>query len=350
MVWWIVCESSELAVECAHAAEAIGLKISIEISSDWYEDAMRYVSKGHSAAIALVEPPELARVVNLSKEALAKKQSLAFAVVGDGIETKRVLDAASDIGVVGLSEIKPLIVVLALLNAQVVAPWACSLRALSAADRARLRCAVGHGARTRGQLIREKDGIIAWSSDVESDSLLLGETRDVAVAIAALRVADGSGINIASAVENVDEQAVLNVIFGPRRSLSDPASKAALLAYGLTMPVEELCSSASRAAAEASRIGYPVRLALASPDLRIWDHPDLAADQIDNAARVREVFGLLTALAKSRSPESRLLGVTVAASNQAVALLEVRAMPLSQGRYSKLALPTRMGKLQGTLQ
>jgi hypothetical protein len=180
--------------------------------------------------------------------------------------------------------------------------------------------------------------------------VLVGEPGEAARAIAALRGADRAAIDLESTVEGVDQQAVLDVIFGPRRALSGPASKAALLAYGMAMPVEELCSSASRAAAEASRIGFPVRVALASPDLRIWDHPDLAVDLIDNAARVREVFGLLTGLAQSRARDSRLLGVTVAAANQAVALLEVRARPLPHGRISmEIGFADPHGKASGDI-
>jgi acetyltransferase len=114
------------------------------------------------------------------------------------------------------------------------------------------------------------------------------------------------------------------------------------------MPVEELCSSASRAAAEATRIGFPVRVSLASPDVRVWDHPDLVVDLIDNAARVREVFGSLMTTAQGRAPEGRLLGVTVTAANQATALLQVKAHPLPQGRVSmELGFADAHGKAAG---
>jgi hypothetical protein len=124
---------------------------------------------------------------------------------------------------------------------------------------------------------------------------------------------------------------VTAVLFGPPRALSDPATKAALAPYGLPLPLEELCASPSRAAAEAARIGFPVRIALASPDLRVWDHPDLAVDGIDNSARVRDVFRQIMAMASERRPEARLLGVTVTATTTATALLGIRASPLDAG-------------------
>jgi hypothetical protein len=78
-------------------------------------------------------------------------------------------------------------------------------------------------------------------------------------------------------------------------------------------------------------LGFPVRIALASPDLRVWQHPDLVVDMVDNAARVRETFRLLTALAQARAPEARILGVTVAATAECHALLKVVIRPLPGG-------------------
>ena len=107
---------------------------------------------------------------------------------------------------------------------------------------------------------------------------------------------------------------MLDVLFGPRRALSDPASKAALEPYDVPMPIEELCASASRAAAEANRIGFPVRISLASPDLRVWDHPDLRVDMVDNAARVRDTFRQLMG-AGGQPPAASLAGRSRARAN-----------------------------------
>ncbi len=165
----------------------------------------------------------------------------------------------------------------------------------------------------------------------QADLLPVGAARDVAEALAALRDAEIGERPQMPTVEGVDPHSVLDVIFGPPRALSDPASKAALEPYDLPLPVEELCTSPSRAAAEAARIGFPVRIALASPDLRVWDHPDLAADGVDNAARVRDVYRQMMALARARAPEARLLGVIVGATTAAQAELRVRATPLPDG-------------------
>jgi hypothetical protein len=330
----IICEGSELAVECAHLAQEFGVSVDPQIAEDWFREAVDRLSAKESVALALLKSPSLDQIVEISHLARSKRSQVVLATVEGGDHTTRVNRAAGDMGVTAMSEMRALIAAVALLDAEVKSPWTASVRTLPTPDRSRVRKAMTTGGRSQGQLTREKGGVIAWSADSKSPKIALGEARDVATAITALRDTDRTTPNVEFSVEDVDEQAVLDVIFGPPRALSDPASKAALAHYGLAMPVEELCASASRTAAEANRIGYPVRVALASPDLRVWDHPDLAVDAIDNAARVREVFGLLTGLAKKRTPDARLLGVTVAAANEAVALLGVRATPLPLGRVA----------------
>jgi hypothetical protein len=338
MAWTFICDDSDLALECASAGETVGLEIATIVTERWFEETSARIGRGDAVAIALVAPPSLEQLVSLAKDASTKSHPVAFALVGEPGQTQRILDAAGDLGLFALSEVRPLIALVALLSAGATgatAPWLASIRSLPALDRARLKSLVSSAQRlSKGQFHRQPDGLLAWSPEPGSPFVRLGETRDVACAIASARAAERSSLSVESSVEGVEQSAVLEVIFGPRRALSDPASKAALAFYGLAMPVEELCLSASRAAAEASRIGFPVRVSLASPDLRVWDHPDLVVDLIDNAARVREVFGSLMALAKVRASESRLLGVTVTAANPAVALLQVRARPLLYGRVS----------------
>jgi hypothetical protein len=334
MVWQILSENSELAVECVRVAQTIDLKIEPKITDQWFDDALHELTLNNSVAIALIEPPTLEEGVELSHLARSAKLKLVLAVLDRTLKTQKILDVFADLGIVGVSEIPILVAAIALLEAGAASPWSASARSLPSIDRARLCSVLLSSSRVHGHLTRENDGLLAWSSDAKSRPFLLGETRDAAAAIAALRLADLAAPDVVSSVEGVDQQAVLDVIFGPPRALSDPASKAALQPYGIATPIEELCSSASRAAAEASRIGYPVRISLTSPDLRIWEHPDLVVDSVDNAARVREVFGLLMKLAKSHLPEGRLLGVTVAAANEVVALLHVCARPLPHNRVS----------------
>jgi hypothetical protein len=348
MAWLILCETSELAVESARAAQTIGLSVEPQITNRWFQDARQELSRNNPIAIALIQPPSVELSVELSHIARSNKVDIAIAILERSVPNDSFLDVCSDLGIIGVTEIPPLIAAIAFLESDIISPWCASARSLSVVDRTRLRPVLVSGTRASGQLSSEKDGLIAWSSESKPAPVLLGETRDVAMAIAALHAADRTTPHVVSSVEGVERQAVLDVIFGPPRALSDPASKAALQPYGIPLPTEELCSSASRTAAEANRIGYPVRVALASPDLRIWDHPDLVVDGVDNAARVREVFGLLMGLAKSLSPNSRLLGVTVAAANEAAALLRVRAKPLPHKRAAiEIGFADPHGKASG---
>lgn len=334
MAWRIICESSELAIECAHAAQTIGLSVDPQITSNWVKDSQHELSQNRSFAIVLVEAPAIDDLVEMSYHARSKKLHLAVAVLSCSAQAKKTLQACYDLGITALSEVQPLISAIALIEASVPSPWTASLKLLSSADKVRLRPTLVLGGPVSGRLLHVESGIIAWAADSTSPRILIGAARDTAAAITALRLTDRSTSQVVSSVEDVDDQAVLDVIFGPPRSLSDPASKAALQPYGIATPVEELCASASRTVAEANRIGYPVRIALASPDLRVWDHPDLAVDTVYTASRCREVFGQLMSLAKSRAPESRVLGVTVAAANAAAALLHIRAKPLPHGKVS----------------
>jgi hypothetical protein len=83
-----------------------------------------------------------------------------------------------------------------------------------------------------------------------------------------------------------------------------------------------------------------VRISLASPELRVWDHPDLCVDMIDNAASVRDTFRQLMAAAHQRLgippgvEDRRVMGVMITATSEASALLGVRATPLPQARVA----------------
>ena len=58
-----------------------------------------------------------------------------------------------------------------------------------------------------------------------------------------------------------------------------------------------------------------MRISLASPDLRVWDHADLSIDMVDNAARVRDTFRQLMGLAKARLEKAPIVVVAVAVAS-----------------------------------
>jgi hypothetical protein len=215
----------------------------------------------------------------------------------------------------------------ALLDLDTDRPWAAATQGLPSVDRVRLGESVSH--ESDGRFVRIDDGLVGHESS-NGVRAPIGTPRNTAAALGALRAAQPAARPKVPKVEGVESDAVLDVILGPRRALSDPASKAALRPYDVPLPLEELCATPSRTASEASRIGFPVRVGLASPDLRLWDHPDLSAE-VYSAGQARDAFRQIMAMAKTRSAEARLLGVTVSASTVTRTLLRVRMEPLASG-------------------
>lgn len=343
MSWRILCESADLAVQCSALAQAIGLNATPTVENDPVAATTRALSTEGAVALVLLTPPELSVLVELADAARARDLPLVLALPASHPRRSLVLDVAADLGMTALDEIRPLMAALALLGCAAHDAHSASARALSPLDRQRLKPALSTSAKSSGLLV-QADGLqIGWCASANAPVTSLGEARDVANALAALRDTQRAGPTMISSVDGVDPRVVLDVIFGPRRALSDPASKAALKPYDIPLPIEELCASPSRAAAEATRMGFPVRISLASPDLRVWDHPDLSVDMVDNAARVRDTFRQLMAAAEERiasatpqiaGAENRLLGVMVTATSDAVALLGVRATPLPRSRVA----------------
>jgi hypothetical protein len=333
----IVCDSPELALECLHRARAIGLDVETEASTKWVQDA-RTRLQSDDVAVCVAHSLDLEALVELAHAAGYGQRALTLCRIGTEARQKSLLPVARDLGIVAVDEVGALIAALQLAAIDADQPWLATTRALAASDRQRLELAMEPGARSGGQLVPADDHCVAWTRTGGDEPHTLGHARDAAEAIVALRATDRSAPQVVSSVDDVDADAVIDVLLGPRRALSDPASKSALAPYGIPLPEEELCASASRAAAEAARIGFPVRIALASPALRVWDHPDLCVDMVDHAARVRDTFRDLMTLAQTRLPDGRterdVLGVVVAATGDATALLGVRAWPLPHGKVA----------------
>ncbi len=323
--WRIFCDDAQLAVECARVAGPLGVPVEPVIGEDPIAEAIGHGS-WERTAIALGVAPTAARLVTLATASIEAGQPVPIAIVG-GLpvgRTARVL--GSDLGLVVVDEVGPLLAALALSSAGATHPWTAAVRSLSALDRTRLG-PIDSG-RSGGRFEPADDGMVAWRARRRLAPVVVGSPASVGEAVRALQLRTLAAPPAKAEVGGVDRRAVQDVIFGPPRALSDPASKSALAPYGLPLPLEELCSSPSRAAAEAARLGFPVRISLASPDLRIWDHPDLAVDGVDNAARVRDVYRQVMGLASERQPDARLLGVHVTATTAARALLRVVVRPL----------------------
>ncbi len=313
----IVTDDTDLAVELARLGDRLGIPVEPRYApAPWRESAP-------CAGVLLLTPPtpeELLEVV----ERLPAAMTIGCIGPTDG----DIEGLGQDLGVPVLSETRPFLAALAL---QAVGPpgaWSAQTRALPRAARARLDRAGWVSERGGGKLVMLDDGIVGWQRD-DGLPVPLGEPVDVAEAAAAIRRSSTGGLPGRASVEGVDRERVREVLFGPSRALSDPASKSALGPYGIALPIEELCTSPSRAAAEAARIGFPVKLSLASPDLRIWDHPDLVVLGAASAAAVREGFRAVTTMASERDPGARLLGVHVTAEGAAALRLRVALRPIA---------------------
>ncbi len=320
--WTIFCPDPETAIECKRLAERGGDEIVLDVVEHVWDAALAHLSSGGFTAAVLTDEVSAAEWVQAASIAKSKTSRLVVALMGSESATAHI---ASDLGIVVLRELRPLLCALRLLPLSST-PWNASIRDLPKIDQKRFEAVVTRGGADRWRHVDE--GLIEYCPANSAVSTVIGESVDVGPALEALRAAKQVAHPPMPSVQGVERQSVLDVILGPPRALSDPASKAALAPYDIPVPIEELCASPSRASSEAARIGFPVRIALASPDLRVWQHPDLVVDRVDNAARVRDVYRQIMNLARTRAPHARLLGVTVRAATLARALLWLHMRPL----------------------
>ncbi len=324
-----VTTDAEIVVDAARAAERIGITLEPALADDALGAAAAAATAGaRVVGIAVDTAPSPGALLSLARKATLARSRIVLVCLGARNDARRTVDLASDLGIPALSDLRPFVGVLALAAGKAESPWNATLRGLRPAERERFE-RLRRAERSSGRLARLDEGLLAWESGERT--IAIGEPADAEAALAALMAAATGGAPGRAVIDGIDEKEVESVLFGPPRALSDPASKAALSPYGLPLPIEELCSSPSRAASEAARIGFPVKISLASPDLRLWDHPDLSVDGIDTAARVRDVFRQIMGVATERRPDARLLGVHVTATTSAAALLSVLAVPLEGG-------------------
>lgn len=320
--WSIFCDCPELAVDVARDAKRIDLSIEAIVNETPAEAAIAALANGQRAAIASEHPIEPDQGAQLAEAMRSGGSKVPLTII-----SPQPLGLFHDLGLPAAHETGPMVAVAALLELPTEHPWSATTKELPTVDRIRLGDSVSH--RADGRFVRIDDGLIAHQ-DEAGKSTVIGTPRDVATALRAMRASHEASRPKVPVVQGVEVDAVLDTILGPQRALSDPASKAALGPYDVPLPVEELCATPSRAASEASRIGFPVRVSLASPDLRVWDHPDLVAE-VFSAAQARDAYRQIMALARSRSQDARLLGVMVSASTMARTLLRVRMEPLPSG-------------------
>lgn len=318
----ILCDEAELAIECAQLSELLGLAVEPQL-----------IAAGNqtdgNAVYAFAHPPKIERLMQIASEqalvAMLTEDESAGVTVG----------LARDLGVAAVTELRPLMAMIALRTAGAERPWAAELKHLHAVDRIRLG-ALRRLRQQGGGLFESKDGQLIWRSEAKKKGVRLGDARDVLSAVRALHDAGAARAaqmgSFASPLGEDSARSIREALFGPARLLSDPASKAILTKAGVPCPEEHLCTSASRAASEASRVGYPCALSLASPDLRGWDYPELRNVTISSAAAAKTAFEQLRASASSIDPSARIVGVSVAPTMLTQAELRIALRPFDDGR------------------
>lgn len=96
-----------------------------------------------------------------------------------------------------------------------------------------------------------------------------------------------------------------------RVSIGDAEARSIITAYGMDIPPSEIAEIPERAAEIASKMGYPVVLKIASPD--ILHKTDVGGVKVGlgNPTDVRDAFELMTYRAQRYLPEARLWGCLV---------------------------------------
>ncbi len=96
-----------------------------------------------------------------------------------------------------------------------------------------------------------------------------------------------------------------------RLSIGDAESRQVLQAYGLRIPSSEIADTPDKAVIIAGKIGYPVVLKIASPD--ILHKTDIGGVKVglQSAADVRDAFELMVYRAQRYIPEARIWGCLV---------------------------------------
>lgn len=318
----LVVDAKELMTDALAVLAPMRLVATVDVDRDPY-------------AVALASPRDVPTLV-LSGVAPTMAQAIAcgdrngsrdgFVLASCSRPNDRVVLLAPELGLPMLPDVGSAIAAALFAHATRSLGVGASTKGLGGPDRQRLPHAHDVGDR----LVRMDEGILGLVT--EHGTTPLGRVDDLDRAFAALARTHRGDRPSLPRVEEADRAAALDVLMGPARTLSDPASKAALEAYDLPLPVEELCATASRASSESSRIGYPVRIALASPELRASEHPDLVVEGVEGSARVRDTFRELVALAERKDASARILGVTVSASTTARCTLRITAERIAASR------------------
>jgi acyl-CoA synthetase (NDP forming) len=125
--------------------------------------------------------------------------------------------------------------------------------------------------------------------------------------------------------------------------LLEPDGIRLLQAYGISYPRHGLAQDADEAAEIADQLGYPVVLKVVSPDVLHKSDAGGVAVGMEDAARVREMYGQILTAVRNHAPQAKVQGMLVC--QQAAPGLEAIVGSLKDALFG----PTLMFGLGGIL-
>ncbi len=124
-------------------------------------------------------------------------------------------------------------------------------------------------------------------------------------------LAGGGATGARSTSQQLEPRAPLPRRTGGSGALAEADAKRLLAAYGVAIPREEVAATAGEARAAARRIGLPVAVKIASPDIPHKSDAGLVRLDVARDEEVETAFAELTAAARRAAPDARLDGVLV---------------------------------------
>ena len=116
---------------------------------------------------------------------------------------------------------------------------------------------------------------------------------------------------IAGVRPDLTEEALANAQVGADGFVDSDTAAWVASAYGLNVPAESLARSEEQAVAGAERLGYPVAVKVASPDIPHKSDVGGVRLQLNTAASVAEAFRQVVEAATAARPQAQILGALV---------------------------------------
>ena len=134
----VLASDPESALDVSRASSAIHFSVEPRVVADPLAAASDLVASGAKLVGIVTDSSVMASaLLALARKASTSRARVVLACLDVRDEAKHAADLASDVGIVGTTDVRPFAGALALLAAKADAPWNASLRALRGSERAR---------------------------------------------------------------------------------------------------------------------------------------------------------------------------------------------------------------------